>query len=261
MGNQDIDSFIQNNLFKIDDDFLTLEDLLDNKKNKSISIECKNMEIGTKYEKNNEEENIKMQKDYYNKSKKEMFFFPFFNMIKENNKLIEYRYYLIYYLNDRYNLYIYKRSSGEEIKIQINNKSIVQILHNRDTNNIELYIFLKTSPKVYRKSNKNTSFNKFFFENFKNKIDNYTYDNFYRNIDKNNPEKYFKVKHDKKLNNNIIYDIENLEDIKNERDVSYFSMDDEFLNLYLNDLIIKVSFDNNNNNYELFQSIKKNLKE
>ena len=38
-------------------------------------------------------------------------------------------------------------------------------------------------------------------------------------------------------------------------------MDDEFLNLYLNDLIIKVSFENNYDNYELFQSIKQNMKE
>ena len=233
---EDIDDFFD---FSFSED---LDILSNNKKNNSKSIECEIPEIGTKYEK--EKENIQ--------------FIPFLNMNKGNNIVINCKHYLTYYLNDIHNIYIYKCSDEEKIKIRINNKSIVQILYSEDINKIKLFIFLETCPKVYTKTNENTSF-PFFFEKFKNKIDNYTYDNFYRNIDKNNPEKYFNVKHDKKLNT-----LDNKELVKHdkyERDVSYFSMDDEFLNLYLNDLIIKVSFENNYDNYELFQSIKQNMKE
>ena len=37
-------------------------------------------------------------------------------------------------------------------------------------------------------------------------------------------------------------------------------MDDEFQNLYLNDLIIKISFINNRENYKIFEKLKTKLK-
>ena len=51
-----------------------------------------------------------------------------------------------------------------------------------------------------------------------------------------------------------------LREVPYQREVSYFSMDDEYQNLYLNDLIIKITFDNNNENLELFDLLKENLK-
>ena len=71
-------------------------------------------------------------------------------------------------------------------------------MYNLTQNNIELYIFLKTVPKVYTKDN-HISKSSFFFEKFKNNIKNYDYDNLYRNINEKNPKKYYKIKYSKQI--------------------------------------------------------------
>ena len=240
--------------------------LLDQFNDEQIIIEINIPEIGTKkenFEENNNQINQIIKKDYYNNEDKKVIFYPFFNMEKGNKKA-DTKYRLAYYYEyDIYNLYIMKDSKEEEIKIQINNKSIIRIMYNLSQNNIELYIFLKTVPKVYTKD-PNLSKSSFFFERFKNNLKNYDYDNLYRNIDQNNPEKYFKVKHYKQIlsekvnNSNEIKLI--LEKGKFLREASYFSMDDEYQNLYLNDLIIKISFINNIENKERFEKLKIKLK-
>jgi len=236
------------------------------KNNKQINIEINAPEIGTKienFDENNSLTNKISKKDYYNNEYKEVIFYPFFNMDKGSKK-IDSKYHLQYdYENDIYNLYILKDSEEEKIKIQINNKSIIRIMYNLSQNNIELYIFLKTVPKVYTKDN-NISKSSFFFKKFKNNIKKYDYDNLYRNIDQNNPEKYYKIKHSKQI---ISEKTNNLNEIKlklekenYQREVSYFSMDDEYQNLYLNDLIIKISFINNSENKKKFENLENNLK-
>ena len=235
---------------------------------KQITIEINTPEIGTKIENFKENKilvNQKSKKDYYNNEYKIVIFYPFFNMEKDNKKT-KAKYNLKYnYENDSYNLYIFKYSTEEEeeeeeIKIQINNKSLIRIMYDLNKKNIELYIFLKTVPKVYTKE---TSISKssFFFERFKNNLQNYDYENLYRNIDKSNAKKYYKVKHSKTMNLNKINSNLILEKEDNYfREVSYFSMDDEYQNLYLNDLIIKISFINNRENHNSFKYLKKNLK-
>jgi hypothetical protein len=235
------------------------------KKNNQIIIDINTPEIGTKkeYFEENKITNQESKKDYYNNEYKEVIFYPFFNMDKGNKKT-KAKYHLEYnYENDIYNLYILKDSEEEKIKIQINNKSIVRIMHDLNQNNIELYIFLKEVPKVYKKDN-NISKSTFFFERFKNNLKNYDYENLYRNIDKNNPGKYYKIKHSKQI---LFEKSNNSNEIKLklkkenfQREVSYFSMDDEYQNLYLNDLIIKISFINNGKNYQCFKLLEKNLK-
>ena len=177
-------------------------DLFDYLKNyNKIIIDINTPEIGTKkeyFEENNILTNQKSKKDYYNNEYKEVIFYPFFNMDKGNKKA-KAKYHLEYnYENDSYNLYILKDSEEEKIKIQINNRSIVRIMYDFNQNNIELYIFLKTVPKVYTKDN-DISKSSFFFERFKNNLQNYDYENLYRNIDKNNAKKYFKIKHSKQI--------------------------------------------------------------
>ena len=256
------DDFLDNNILDLFNDIIHNQ----NKNQNQINIETNTPEIGTKIE-NFEENNYlfaqKSKKDYYNNIYTEVFFYPFFNMEK-GNKTTDTKYYIVYYYeNDIYNLYILKDSKEEEIKIQINNKSIIRIMYNISQNDIELYIFLKNVPKVYTKET-NISKSSFFFEKFKNNIKSYDYDNLYRNIDKNKPDIYYKIKHSKQIlsekskNSNEIKLI-----LKNEnfqREVSYFSMDDEYQNLYLNNLIIKISFINNRQNKEKFNNLVKNLK-
>ena len=148
-----------------------LLDLFTEKNHKKIIIECGTPEIGTKIE-NIEENNIqinqKRKNDYYNNEYKEILFYPFFNMDKDKKKT-DTKYHLVYYYEDDiYNLYILKDSKEEEIKIQINNKSIIRIMYNI-SNNIELFIYLKTVPKVYTKES-NILKASFFFERFKYNI-------------------------------------------------------------------------------------------
>ena len=239
------------------------------KNRQKIIIETNTPEIGTKIENfkenNNQINQINqiIKKDYYNNVDINTIFYPFFNMDKDNKKP-DTKYHLVYYHEDDiYNLYIMKESKEEEIKIQINNKSIIRIMYNLSQNNIELYILLKTVPKVYTK-NTNLSKSSFFFERFKTNLKNYDYDNLYRNIDQNNPEKYYKIEHSKQLlfekSNNSNEIKLNLKKENFQREVSYFSMDDEYQNLYLNDLIIKISFINNRENYEIFKDLKAMLK-
>ena len=257
---------------------LVVSDLFDinhTKNHNRINVEINTPEIGTKiehFDENNALSNQINKKDYYNNDYKVVIFYPFFNMEKGNKKENA-KYHLEYnYEIDSYNLYIFKDSKEEEIKIQINNKSIIRIMYDIDRYNIELYIFLKTVPKVYAKET-NISKSSFFFEKFKNNIKNYDYDNLYRNIDKNNPKKYFKIKHSKqiipeirnysneiKLSSDKIKLYSDEEEENYQREVSYFSMDDEYQNLYLNDLIIKISFINTRKNYKIFKNLEKNLK-
>ena len=236
------------------------------KNREKIIIEVNTPEIGTKigsFKESNNQINQIIKKDYYNNEYKKVIFYPFFNMDKGNKKA-DTKYHLAYYYEDDiYNLYIMKVSKEEEIKIQINNKSIIRIMYNLSQNNIELFILLKTVPKVYTKDT-NVSKSSFFFERFKNNLKNYDYDNLYRNINKNNPEKYYKIKHSKQI---LFEKSNNSNEIKLklkkenfQREVSYFSMDDEFQNLYLNDLIIKISFINNRENYKIFEKLKTKLK-
>ena len=114
------------------------------KNNDQIIIDVNTPEIGTKkeyFEENNILTNQKSKKDYYNNEYKEVIFYPFFNMDKGNKKTRA-KYHLEYnYENDIYNLYILKDSKEEKIKIQINCKSIVRIMHDLNQNNIELYFF------------------------------------------------------------------------------------------------------------------------
>ena len=133
-------------------------------KYKLLSVECNTPEIGTKIE-DTDEYDIKKKKEYYYNSKiKKLFFYPYFNMDKGIYS-IDIKYSFGYYENDLYNLYIFKYSKEEKIKIQINNKTIVQILFNKNNNEIELYIFLKSPPKVYIKDKKIYHLNIFFLKN------------------------------------------------------------------------------------------------
>ena len=241
---------------------LVFNSLSKGNKNNIILIECDVPEIGTKIE-NIKEGNEKIKKDYYGNNYKETYFYPFFNMDKghpTNNT----KYKLTYCLDDNYNLYIFKKSNEEDIKIQINNKNIIKIVFNISKNKIELYFYLKNPPKVYKKQNIITTTNYFFYEKFENYLNNYGYDNLYRNIDSDNPKRYFAVSHfkKKKENNNIIIEDKIIsKDSKDYiRDVSYFSLDNEFENLYMNDLIIKISFKKNKTNKGHFNNIKRNLK-
>ena len=150
------------------------------KNRQKIIIETNTPEIGTKIENfkenNNQINQINqiIKKDYYNNVDINTIFYPFFNMDKDNKKP-DTKYHLVYYHEDDiYNLYIMKESKEEEIKIQINNKSIIRIMYNLSQNNIELYILLKTVPKVYTK-NTNLSKSSFFFERFKTNLKNYDY--------------------------------------------------------------------------------------
>ena len=166
-----------------------------------INIECEVPEIGPKIE--NLSTNDKYnKKDYYNNYYKKIYFYPFFNMDKDDNNIYN-EYTLKYNDDDRYNLYILKENKYKEIKLQINNKGIIQIAYNKfhDDDKIELFIYLRNVPKVYSKG-KDKNFSKpFYFENFEYNLYNYDYYNLYRNIDKNNPEKYFKVFHKNKILN------------------------------------------------------------
>ena len=111
------------------------------KNRKKIIIETNTPEIGTKIgssEEINNQINQIIKKDYYNNEYKIVTFYPFFNMDKGNKKA-DTRYHLVYYYEDDiYNLYIMKDSKEEEIKIQINNKSIIRIMYNLNKNDIEL---------------------------------------------------------------------------------------------------------------------------
>jgi len=255
-----ISQFLDNNILG------SFNDTNQIKKRKQIIIETTPPEIGTKIENLEENKNLinqKIKKDYYNNENTKVFFYPFFNMEK-GNKIADTKYHLVYYyIDDIYNLYILKDSKEEKRKIQINNKSIIRIIYNIIQNDIELYIFLKAVPKVYTKDT-NISKSSFFFEKFKNNLKNYDYGNLYRNIDKNKPEKYYEISHYKQIlseNSNNSNEIKLIFEKENyQRDVSYFSMDDEYQNLYLNDLIIKISFINNGENKKRFKDLKKYLK-
>lgn len=227
-----------------------------------LTIDCETPEIGTKYEnilQNNNEIKINEQKDYYNNKNKVIYFYPFFTMDKDNpNKKCKYN--ISYYGDNIYDIFIYKRSEEEKIKLQINNKNIIKMIYNIDNDKINLFFFLKTPPKVYIKENKikNKKTN-FFFENFKKYLSNYNYDNLYRNIDPNNLKKYYKVNHSqiKILDRSDIIRIYSKD---YQREMSYFSMDNEYSNLYLNDLVIKISFIASNENKELLRILKECLK-
>ena len=227
-------------------------------KDSIISIECDCPEIGTKIE--NMNQMATNLKNYYENNIKNMFFYPFFDMNKgHNNKNNKFK--IAYFIEDLYDLFLFKHSKEEEVKIQIKNKTIIQIIYNKVQDKIELYFFLKSPPKVYVKDNKMSPTN--YIENFQKSLNNYTYDNLYRNVDQNIPIKYFVVKHhkiiNKKMNNNIVINLVN-NDPHFQREVSYFSRDNEFENLYLNDLIIKISFKNNKKNKEFFKSLKMKMK-
>ena len=280
-------------------------------------VSCKVPEIGTKMEnmniiskykdlnnqiENNNEINIfnekeEKEKDYYNNASKELYFYPFFNMDErypENTT----KYNLIYNTDNIYDFFIHRYSKEVEVKLQINIKNIIQIIYNISQVKIDMYIFFRNPPKVYIKENisKSTK-DDFYFKKFEKKLQEYNYYNLYRNIDPNNPYKYFQVKHEKKIDYfkdikidkemdkiNVLFEElkileENINNIKKylellyssktndkkdknvfQRDVSYFSMGDEFLNLYLNDLIIKISFKNNIKTNYFFDSLITNLK-
>ncbi len=245
--------------------------------NDFLSIDCEAPEIGTKIEKdilfsqninqNNLKIDLEQKKDFYNNKVKEVYFFPVFNMDKKQISK-ETKYNLTYYGDNKYDLFIYKHSKQEEIKIQINNKNIIQIIYNINEKNdkIELFLFLKTPPKVYIKEDMIKCSEYFFFQKYKKKLKNFDYDNLYRNINPNDLKKYYKVKHPK-LNIDspeLFYERnEILKKVPYQREVSYFSMDDEddeFINLYLNDFIIKINFNNNRQNMKLFDILKDNLK-
>ena len=255
---------------------------------RSNSIICHTPEIGTKIEYDNnkilEDKNDKVNniyEDYYNNNIKEIYFYPFFNMDKDY-KDKETQYKLTFYENNRYDFFIFKyyKKNQKQIKFKINNRNIVQILYNshqKHQNKIELFIFLNSPPKVFIKKDVNTLSDlsqDFFIDKFNQNLRNYNYSNLYKNIDQDNPNNYYEVKHEK--NNNIIIDQNKKElEINNflsylgynmeekdiyQREVSYFSMDNEYLNLYLNDLIIKISFDYNNSNQKIFYDFLKKLK-
>ena len=303
-----------------------------NNDKKENSIELNEIpEFGTKFDKlfNNEYDylfqennNINIPKeDYYSNQRKQFFFFPMKKMGKKselkilnilNNDKIHYNF--TFYPEDFPNdFFIYKNSPEDNIKIQLNNKNIIQINYEESDNKIVLYFYLKSQPKVYIDEKKiklsRYSDQEFFYRKFKNKIKEMDYDNFfkfYENDDDNSKYNYISIKHQKNndnindninnnINNNIfnIFNANNLElsdsfdgindilDAKKKpnykRVVSYFNMDDEYMNLYLNDLVIKISFEKkyinkftkfkkifldlgiktkNNNNPYFFQPIK-----
>ena len=219
-----------------------------------LSIDCETPEIGTKYEDINSNLN-EQKKDYYNNKNKVLYFYPFFTMDKDNlNKKCKYN--ISYYGDNIYDIFIYKRSEEETIKLQINNKNIIKMIYNIDNDKINLFFFLKTPPKVFIKANKKIYIKtNFFFENFKKYLSNYNYDNLYRNIDPNDLEKYYKVNHSQIK----IFDRSDKISILSkdyQREVSYFSMDNEYSNLYLNDLVIKTSFIPSYENKELLRILK-----
>ena len=225
-------------------------------------IECDCPEIGTKIE--NMDGKTTDLKKYYENSIKKMFFYPFFDMNKGHyNKKNKFK--IAYFIDDLYDLFLFKQSYEEEVKMQIKNKSIIQIIYSKVLDKIELYFFLKTPPKVFVKDNNITPVN--YIEKFKRSLGGYTYDNLYRNVDPKIPVKYFAVKHmqqynnnNKKANNFFQNKIINKEPSHFQREVSYFSRDNEFENLYLNDLVIKISFKNNYRNKEFFKSLKNKFK-
>ena len=258
---------MEDNDIEIDSELLE-DDKFDNKnqieiiKPSQLEIECKTPEIGTKIE-NFSTDNINIQKDYYNNQYKTNFFYPFFNMDKED-KNIDNKYTLKYNEGDRFNLYLYKENKYKKIKLQINNKSIIQITYKKNNNNIELFIYLKSVPKIYSKEDCVSIFESFYFENFRNNLNNYDYYNLYRNIDKNESQKYFKVAHNAKNliknNNNKNKSKIHLPNDEYQREVSFFSMKDEYNNLYLNDLVIKIKFKNKDNKFQQLRSKLKNIK-
>ena len=129
-------NILMQNLFNDKSDFpFANSNNINNNNVKQIECECP--EIGTKIEQFNEKNNN--LKYYYNNNNKNMLFYPIFNMNKglpnKNNK-----YSLVYFDEDLYDLYIFKHSKEEEIKIQINNKNIVQIIYDKTFDKIELII-------------------------------------------------------------------------------------------------------------------------
>ena len=139
--------------------------LEENYKKNKVLIECEVPEIGTKIENFSENNEKNIKKDYYDNYYRDTYFYPFFNMDK-GNPSISNKYNITYSSNDSFNLYIFKKSNDEDIKIQINNKNIVQIIFNITYNKIELFIHLKNPPKVYSKQNNITSEKYFFYEKF-----------------------------------------------------------------------------------------------
>ena len=97
-----------------------------------------------------------------------------------------------------YDVLLICHSKGVDTKIKINYKIIVQIIFDKKDDKIDLFIFLKNPPKVYTME-RNIYLNKmFYYEKFEENLFNYEYDTFYKNVDKNNLNKYYKVKHAKK---------------------------------------------------------------
>ena len=248
---------------------------------KSHSIECDTPEIGTKIEYDiykilevKKDKVYNIYEDYYNNKIREIYFYPFFNMDKDyKDKGAKYN--LTFYDNNRYDFFIYKyyKENQKQIKFKINNKNIVQILYNSHQNKkIELYIFLNSPPKVYMKKNVISTLSELSQDFFIDKF-NQNLSNLYKNIDPNNPNNYYKVKHENQkdiildqnkkeleINNFLSYlGYKGEKDIY-QREVSYFSLDNEYLNLYLNDLIIKISFGNNRLNKGLLNDFLKKLK-
>ena len=246
--------------------------------NNMISID--EPEIGTKIEKNNfifqTELNLpqaknngeinnetKKENDFYDNKIKEMFFIPFFTMDEKIDSRRNVRYSLSYNDNNLLDIMLICIYEEGLTKIEINHKNIVQIIFDIKGDKINLFIFLKNPPKVYTKEriiNKS-----YFYQEFEQNLLSFKYDNSYKNVDKINPNEYYKVRHVKKndslyksLNDFINKLLEKKERFlfpfiprinkiikqKDKRETSFFSMDNEYLNLYLNDLVMKISFNN-----------------
>ena len=257
------------------DNYYPINDSNDINNNDHYMIDIDEPEIGTKLDKNNfifqTEENIP-QKENNNEINqknglKEIFFFPFFTMDERIFSRSIIRYYLSYNDNNLLDMMLICGYENGMTKIEINHKNILQIIFDIKKDKIDLFIFLKNPPKVYTKER--ILYKNFFYQKFEQNLLNFEYDNSYKNVDKDNPNEYYKVRHEKKnysLNNSLndfcnkileskpIFPFKRFKNNnkiiyrKDERETSFFSMDDEYLNLYLNDLIMKISFNNNENN-------------